>query len=109
MTDHYNQAIPNPSGPDCSDTNSCTGTAIDFPFTVGVQCTGGACNSTTSADLTIPGFALEGKRAVVALGRTEVEDAGVDGDLAGGPSCPPTCSQNGSDHSVALTQGVFGP
>jgi hypothetical protein len=109
ITDHFNLRAPNPPGPDCSDTNSCVATAVDIPFDVGVQCTAGACNSATSADLIIPGFALEQKRAVVALGATQVQDAGVDGDLAGGFGCPPTCSQNGADHNVAFQQGLFAP
>jgi hypothetical protein len=108
-TDHFNQAIPNPPGADCSDTASCTATSVDLPFDVGVQCTAGACNYTTSMDLTIPGSAPEGKRMVIGLGQTQVQDAGADGNLAGGVACPPTCAQNGSDHNVALTQGVFAP
>jgi hypothetical protein len=109
FTDHFNQAIPNPPGPDCSDTTACTATAVDLPITFGVQCTAGACNSATSMDWTVPGSALEGKRTVIALGETQVQDAGADGNLAGGVACPPTCAQNGSDHNVALTQGVFAP
>jgi hypothetical protein len=109
ITDHYNQIVPNPTGADCSDTTSCVATAIDLPFDVGAQCTGGSCNYVTSADLTVPGATLELKRAVVGLGAIEIQDAGVDGDLAGGPACPPTCAQNGVDHNVAATQGLFIP
>ena len=109
ITDHYNQQVPNPVGPDCSDTNSCAGTAVDLPFDIGTQCTAGACNYVTSTDLILPGFALELKRAVVGLGAVEVQDAGADGDMAGGPSCPPTCAQNDTDYNRALTQGMFVP
>jgi hypothetical protein len=109
FTDHFNQAVPNPPGADCSDTTACTATAVDLPLTFGVQCTAGACNSTTSMDLTVPGSAPEGKRAVIGLGQTQVQDAGADGNLAGGVACPPTCAQNGADHNVALTQGLFAP
>jgi hypothetical protein len=109
FTDHFNQAIPNPPGPDCSHKTACTATPLDQPITIGEHCTAGACNSATSMDWTVPGSALEGKRTVIALGETQVQDAGADGNLAGGVACPPTCAQNGSDHNVALTQGVFAP
>lgn len=108
ITDHYNQIVPNPTGADCSDTISCVATAIDLPFNIGAQCTAGACNYVTSADLTVPGAVQELKRAVVGLGAIEVYDAGADGDLAGA-NCPPTCAQNGVDHNVAFTQGLFIP
>ena len=108
ITDHYNQIVPNPVGADCSDTISCVATAIDLPFSVGAQCSAGACNYVTSADLTIPGAVQELKRAVVGLGALEVQDAGADGNLAGA-TCPPTCAQNGTDHAVAFTQGLFIP
>jgi hypothetical protein len=109
ITDHYNQIVPNPTGADCSDTTSCVATALDLPFSVGAQCTAGSCNYVTSADLTVPGATLELKRAVVGLGQIQVEDAGADGALAGGPACPPTCAQNGTDHNTAATQGLFIP
>jgi len=109
ITDHYNAITPNPTGADCSDTTSCVATAIDLPFSIGAQCTAGSCNYVTSADLTVPGAVLEQKRAVVGLGQIEVQDAGGDGDLAGGPACPPTCAQNGTDHNTAATQGLFIP
>jgi len=109
ITDHYNQIVPNPTGVDCSDTISCVATAIDLPFSVGAQCAAGSCNYVTSADLTVPGAVLELKRAVVGLGALEIQDAGADGDLAGGVACPPTCAQNGTDHNTAFTQGLFIP
>jgi hypothetical protein len=109
ISDHYNQILPNPPGADCSDTTSCAATAIDLPFDVGSQCTDGSCNYVTSADLTVPAVTLELKRAVVGLGPIEIQDAGADGDLAGGVACPPTCAQNGTDHNIAATQGLFIP
>jgi hypothetical protein len=51
----------------------------------------------------------EGKRSVVGLGQLQIEDAGLDGDLAGGPACPPTCAQNGDGNAVASVQGLFIP
>ena len=83
ITDHFNAISPNPPGADCSDTTSCVATSIDLPFSVGVQCSAGACNTVTSANLTVPGAVKELKRAVVGLGQIEVADAGADGDLAG--------------------------
>lgn len=109
ISDHYNNIVPNPPGVDCSDTTSCAATAIDLPFTVGAQCTAGACNYVTSADLTVPGVVLEGKRAVVGLGQINVQDAGANGNLAGGVACPPTCAQEGDGNAVAYTQGLFIP
>jgi hypothetical protein len=109
ISDHYNAITPNPVGVDCSDDTSCAATAIDLPFTVGAQCTAGACNYVTSADLTVPGVVLEGKRAVVGLGQLNVQDAGLNGDLAGGVACPPTCAQEGDGNAVAYVQGLFIP
>lgn len=108
ITDHHNAISPNPPGADCSDTTSCTATAIDLPFSVGANCAGGSCNYVTSADLTVPGVVIEGKRAVVGLGQLRVQDAGADGALAGA-TCPPTCAQNGVDHADAFVQGLFIP
>jgi hypothetical protein len=108
ITDHYNAISPNPPGADCSDTTSCTATAIDLPFSIGSNCSAGSCNYVTSADLTVPAVVLEGKRSVVGLGPIEIQDAGADGALAGA-TCPPTCAQNGVDHDVAATQGLFIP
>jgi hypothetical protein len=103
ITDHDNSA-----GLAC-DPN-CPGSAVDIPLTVGTQCSSGTCNFVTSLDLTIPGVIKEQKRMVLALGATQVQDAGQDGDLAGGVACPPTCSQTGGDGAaVAFVQGTFVP
>jgi hypothetical protein len=109
ISDHYNQIIPNPTGADCSDTASCVATAIDFPATWGIQCTAGNCGVTTSFDLVVPGLIPEQKRTVIAEGTVTVQDAGGDGDLAGGAACPPMCAQNGADHNVFAVEGVFAP
>jgi len=102
ITDHDNT-----SGQAC-DPN-CPGTVTPLPFSVGAQCSGGACNYVTSADLTVPGVTKEGKRSVVELGQLQIQDAGSDGNLAG-PTCPPTCAQNPGDGSaVASVQGLFVP
>jgi hypothetical protein len=108
ISDHYNAITPNPTGADCSDDTSCPATAIDLPFSVGVQCAAGACNTVTSSDLVVPNVSQEGKRAVVGLGQLQVEDAGLDGNLAG-PTCPPTCAQNGDGNATAFVQGLFIP
>jgi hypothetical protein len=103
ITDHDNT-----SGQAC-DPN-CPGTVTALPFSVGAQCTGGACNYITSANLTVPGVTKEVKRAVVELGQLQVQDAGSDGNLAGGTACPPTCAQNPGDGSaIAYVQGLFVP
>jgi hypothetical protein len=103
ITDHDNS-----SGLPC-DPN-CPGTAVDIPLQVGTQCSSGSCNYVTSLDLTIPGLIKEQKRIVLALGKAEVQDAGTDGNLAGGIACPPTCAQNGGDGAAtAFVQGAFVP
>jgi hypothetical protein len=113
-TDHYNAIIPNPAGADCSDTTSCAATA-DFPnIPIGLQCASGSCNYATSADLTVPGSALEGKRASIELGEIQIQDAGLNGNLAAAPApaagaCPPACQADTDANTVYLTQGLFVP
>ena len=85
------------------------GTASDYPFAWGVQCAGGACGMTTSADAVLPGLVLEQKRAVWQLAELEVLDGGPDGDLAAaGGSCPPACTGNGGE-TPFLRQGLYAP
>jgi hypothetical protein len=114
ISDHYNAIIPNPAGADCSDTTTCAATSQDLPFTVGAQCSAGACNYTTSSDLVVTDVSKEGKRAVVGLGQITIADAGLNGNLFGGPPpqtgiCPPSCAQDGDGNAVAFTQGLFIP
>ena len=75
------------------------GTVTDYPFMWGLQCSGGGCSSTTSADAVIPGLVKEQKRAIWELGEVQVLDGGSDGDLAAAPSpgsgtCLPACEGN---------------
>lgn len=103
VSDHYNGA-PGFTSP---------GTMIDLPFSVGAQCSAGACNYTTSSDLVVTDVAKEGKRAVVGLGQLTVQDAGLNGDLVAAPApttgiCPPACAQDDAA-AVAFTQGLFIP
>ena len=114
LTDHHNQIVPNPAGADCSDTISCSATTDFATWPIGLQCASGNCNYTTSVDLTVPGALLESKRAVVQLGPVEVQDAGLNGQLAAAPSpaagaCPPACQADGDANTVYLTQGFFAP
>jgi hypothetical protein len=114
IADHYNAIIPNPPGADCSDTTTCAATSQDLPFNVGTQCTNGACNYVTSSDLVVTDVAKEGKRASVQLGQIQIQDAGLDGDLVGGPPpqtgiCPPSCAQNGDGNALASTMGLLVP
>jgi hypothetical protein len=101
ITDHDNT-----SGQAC-DPN-CPGTVTPLPFSVGAQCTNGACNYVTSANLTVPGVTKEQKRSVVELGQIQIQDAGADGNLAGA-TCPPTCAQNDTTFAIASVQGLFVP
>jgi hypothetical protein len=114
LTDHHNQIVPNPAGADCSDTVSCTATTDFANWPIGLQCASGTCNVTTSMDLAVPGSIIETKRAVIQLGAVEVQDAGLNGQLAAAPSpaagvCPPACQADGDANTVYMTQGAFVP
>jgi hypothetical protein len=52
---------------------------------------------TTTADATVPGAVVEGKRAIWELGQIEVLDGGADGIASTGPN------------TVFARQGVFTP
>jgi hypothetical protein len=110
ITDHDNTAgvagSPCPSGVGVNP--NCAGTVTSLPFSVGAQCSSGACNYITSANLTVPGVTKEVKRGVVELGQLQIQDAGADGQLAGA-NCPPTCAQNDATFAVASVQGLFAP
>jgi hypothetical protein len=114
ISDHLNQSVPNPPGPDCSDTVTCPATVVDFPLSIGAQCSGGACSYVTSFDATIPNLIREGSRSGMELKRTEIFDAGIDGDMAGGAppgpgTCPPSCAQEGDGEDRFLHQGTYVP
>jgi hypothetical protein len=88
-------------------------TVADTPLQVGMQCSAGTCNISTSADSVIPGIAQEGKRAIWQLSDIKVLDGGSDGNLVTAPApesgvCPPACAGNGSE-TVFLQQGLFAP
>jgi hypothetical protein len=90
-------------------TQTEAGTATDYPFSWGAQCTAGACAMTTSADALLPGLVLEQKRAIWQLGEMQVFDGGADGDLtAAGGGCPPACVANDGEEEF-LRQGLFAP
>jgi hypothetical protein len=89
------------------------GTVTDSPLQVGMQCTSGACNITTSADAVIPGLVQEGKRSVWQLGDIQVMDGGSNGTLSAAPApgsgaCPPACVGNDSE-GLFMRQGFFAP
>jgi hypothetical protein len=114
VTDHRNGIVPNPAGVDCSDTTTCTATTDFISLPIGFQCVSGTCNYTTSADLTAPGLIVETQRMVVNLGAVEVQDAGLNGNLAaaGSPfagACPPACQADTDANTTFLTQGLFVP
>jgi hypothetical protein len=105
ITDHHN----NTTGQPCNTSTSCPASVIGLPFTIGSQCTGGACNYVTSADGTVPDVVKEGKRAVVELGIIQIFDAGADGGFVASAVCPPTCEQNADGEKLASVQGLFIP
>jgi hypothetical protein len=109
ITDHYNATTGQP----CAGTTTCVATVADLPFDVGTQCVSGACNYTTSADAVVTNTVQELKRAVVGLGQITIADAGLNGNLVGGPPpttgvCPPACAQD-DPAGTAATQGLFIP
>jgi serine protease AprX len=107
-------------------TDRANGPAADQPattedarFSIPVDCIatgdpmlGGSCSVDTSTDTLVPGFAREGKRAVISAFSVELLDAGPDSSIDPssdplGLGCPPTCGSG--DESVFLRQGVFVP
>ncbi len=100
-------------------TQSQSGTAQDFRFSVPVDCSatpaapqGGACNLSTTADTLVPGFAREGDRTIISSFSIELRDVGPDGSVTPSPDplglgCPPTCGSG--DERVFLRQGIFAP
>jgi hypothetical protein len=79
-------------------------TTTDLQFAVPLDCqpsgsptVGSTCATTTSADAVMPGFAEEGRAAIIQQFRIQVYDAGQDG-----------VPQNADDRLLAQ-QGVFVP
>ena len=96
VTDRYN-GNPGPGGPE-------SGTMIDLPFPIPVQCTetasadhGALCTVNTTMDAVIPQMVREGKRTIWELEQFVVNDGGQDGDISSQPNTP------------FLRQGVFVP
>jgi hypothetical protein len=99
--------------------NDLSGTASatmeDFEFALPVNCTatpgdplsGSTCSVSSSADTLVPGFAREGKRAVIRVQSLRMKDAGPDADVGPPATCPPTCGTG--DERTYLDQGVFAP
>jgi hypothetical protein len=112
ITDHHNKRNVNPPGADCNDTTphaTCPGTALDFFMNWGVQCTSGACNVTTSADLLVADFIREARRTVIAESQVTLRDAGATGTLpAITASCPPGCGE-ASGSTIFAVEGLFAP
>ncbi len=90
-------------------------TATDVPFSAPVDCVstpnpsaGGSCSLSTSADTLVPGFAREGKRAVMSALSVELLDRGPDDTITPvSGACPPTCGSG--DEQPFLTEGVVTP
>jgi hypothetical protein len=89
------------------------GTVTDFPLPVGMQCSSGTCNITTSADAVMPGLVPEGKRSVWQLTDIQILDGGANGTLAAAPApasgtCPPACAGDDGE-GLFMRQGFFTP
>ncbi len=94
-------------------------TVFDFELSVPIDCVataaperGSHCDVTTTLDALVPGFAMEGARAVMSAFSVNVEDAGPDGNVDPGPGpggigCPPRCGTG--DEGVYLRQGLVTP
>ncbi len=103
MTDRSNGFFANDSG-----------TAADLSFGVPINCAatadttlGATCSVSTTADTIVPGFAKEGRRAVIAALSVRLDDPGADASFGPTSACPPTCG-TGDEHPF-LRQGVFAP
>jgi hypothetical protein len=100
---------------DRGNSGGASATVQDTRFDVPIDCAtnadpvlGSSCAIATTANTLLPGFAVEGNRAVLSAFSFSLEDAGPDG--AAIPSsglCPPTCGTG--DESVFLRQGLFTP
>ena len=92
-----------------------SGTVQDTSLGIPITCAstpdpamGSNCNIVTTTDTLVPGFAKEGKRAVISTFTIKALDAGADGSVTPpSGSCPPTCGSG--DEKTYLTQGVFTP
>jgi ABC-type phosphate transport system substrate-binding protein len=88
-----------------------SGTVQDAELSFPVQCvaTGGAgganCNFASTVDAQVPGFAKEGKNAIIDMTAINVRDAGPNGTL--GPNCPRVCGDG--DEKTFLHEGIFLP
>jgi hypothetical protein len=92
-------------------------TSENLTFSLPVDCaatpdpnTGALCSLETTADTVVPGFAIEGKRAIVETFSLRFRDPGPDGVIlppAGGLGCPPECGSG--DERTFLDQGLFLP
>jgi hypothetical protein len=88
-------------------------TVTDIPFQLGMECSAGNCNSSTTADAVVSGMTEELERAVWQLSPIQVLDGGSDGNLTGAAppatgTCPPACTGNGGE-AAFLSQGLFAP
>ena len=91
------------------------GTVEDTELSVPIDCVatadpqrGSTCNLATTSDSLVPGFAIEGARAVMSMPSIEVLDPGLDGSLTpSSGSCPPVCGSG--DEDAFLVQGLFAP
>ena len=88
------------------DPATRTGTVQDFDVPITVPCAataestiGATCSLSTTFDSIVPGMVTEGKRAIWALDRIHIHDAGVDGDA----------ELNRPEQVEFMTQGVFVP
>jgi hypothetical protein len=96
ITDHFSAVAPG-GGSDAA-------TVVDIPFPVETTCTattnagiGATCTANTSANATVPGAVLDGKRAIVEIGQLTITDGGPDGQVATSPN------------SLFAVQGIFIP
>jgi Tol biopolymer transport system component len=95
VTDRFSAVAPG-GGSDAA-TVTATPFEVTAPCTATATAEGARCEVHTSANALAPGFARDGKRMLIAMGRPVVEDGGPDGIVATEPN------------EVFAVQGVFVP
>jgi len=99
ITDHNNS---NPLVPGDPFDDAATGGQPSFPIVASCAATtsttiGSTCTASTTANSTVPGAVVEGKRGIVELSQVQVFDGGPDG------------TPNTGNESLFAVQGIFIP
>lgn len=104
VTDHFN-TVPSTGDPaGCGGSQSCTATVVDNPFPVPIVCEsnsnatiGSYCGVNVTANSTLPGVVVAGKKAVVEIGQLNIHDIGTD------------LNRGDANDGIAGIQGIYIP